>query len=100
MLIRSGKIQFLFWSAFFSVFVFLWIAAVWLQIFVIPDESPKHVPSDAVVLFFLLYGLFALLVMGGTLVSVLVNNRFYRRFFGVMAILMFGSMMIAKSMYG
>jgi len=99
-LIRSGKIQFLFWSAFFSVFVFLWIAAVGLQVFVLPDESPKHVPSDTVVLFFVLYGFLAILVMGGTLVSVLVNNRFYRRFFGMMAMLMFGSMMIAKSMYG
>ncbi len=100
MFIRSGKIQFLFWSAFFSVFVFLWIAAVWFQIFILPEKVPDHVPPDAVVLFFILYGVLALLVMGGTLVSVLVNNRFYRIFFGSMAVVMFGSMMIAKSMYG
>jgi len=58
MLIRSGKMQFLFWAAFFSVMLYLWIIAVGLQTFVLPDEKPMEIPYNVVLLMFLLYGLF------------------------------------------
>ncbi len=100
MLIRSGKIQFLFWTAFFSVLLYLWIVAVGLQTFVLPDEKPMHVPENVIILLFVLYGLLIMAVMAGTLVSVMINNSFYRKFFGMFIIVALGTMLLAKSMFG
>ncbi len=100
MLIRSGKIQFLFWTAFFSVLLYLWIVAVGLQTFVLPDEKPMHVPENVIILLFVLYGLLIMAVMAGTLVSVMLNNSFYRKFFGMFIIVALGTMLLAKSMFG
>ncbi len=69
MLIRSGKIQFLFWTAFFSVLIYLWIVAVGLQTFVLPDEKLMELPQDVVVLMFVLYGFLIIAVLAGTIVS-------------------------------
>jgi len=100
MLIRSGKIQFLFWTAFFSVFVFIWIAWIGLGTFILPDEKPVSIPQDAVVLLFILYGILAVLLMAGTFVSIMINNRFYTKLFGVFVMVAMGTLMYAKSMFG
>jgi len=100
MLIRNGKIQFLFWTAFFSVMVYLWIVWMGIQTFVLPDEMPLEPPQNVIVLMFILYGLLSVMLMAGTVVSVMINNRYYRNFFGVMIFVAFGSLLVAKSMFG
>ncbi len=100
MLVRSGKIQFLFWTAFFSVLLYIWIAAVGLQTFVLPDEKPMELPQDAVVLMFVLYGFLIIALLAGTIVSTMINNKFYRNFFGGMLIVAFVTVLVAKGMFG
>ena len=100
MLVRSGKIQFLFWTAFFSVLLYIWIAAVGLQTFVLPDEKPMELPQDAVVLMFVLYGFLIIALLAGTIVSTMINNKFYRNFFGGMLIVAFVAVLVAKGMFG
>ncbi len=100
MLIRSGKMQFLFWAAFFSVMLYLWIIAVGLQTFVLPDEKPLEIPYDVVLLMFILYGLLAVTAVAGTLVAILIDNRFYRNFFGALMIISLASVIGAKSLFG
>jgi hypothetical protein len=48
MLIRSGKIQFLFWTSFFSVLLYLWIVVISLQTFVLPDEAPMELLQETI----------------------------------------------------
>ena len=100
MLIRSAKIQFLFWTAFFSVLLYLWIVTVGLQTFVLPDEKPMHLPQDTVLLMFVLYGLLALAVVAGTIIAIMINNVFYRKFFGVLVMVALATLLSAKSMFG
>jgi len=100
MLIRSGKIQFLFWTAFFSVMVYLWLIVLGLQTFVLPDEMPLELPQEAVTLMFLLYGLLIVLILAGTIVSAMIDNRFYRKLFGGFIIVAFATFLTAKSMFG
>jgi len=100
MLIRSGKIQFLFWTAFFAVVLYLWIVAVGLQTFVLPDEKPMHVPQDVVLLMFVLYGLLAVAVLAGTIISTMINSRFYQKFFGVFMMVALATLLSVKSMFG
>jgi len=100
MLIRSGKIQFLFWTSFFSVLIYLWIIIIGLQTFVLPDEKPMELPQDVVVLMFILYGFLIIAVLAGTIVSTMINNKFYRNFFGGMLIVAFATVLAAKGMFG
>jgi hypothetical protein len=100
MLIRSGKIQFLFWTAFFSVFLYLWIITVGLQTFVLPDEKPMELPQNIVILMFILYGFLIVAVLSGTIVSTMIDNKFYRNFFGAFIVLAFGTFLLAKGMFG
>jgi hypothetical protein len=100
MLIRSGKIQFLFWMAFFAVMLYLWIVAVGVQTFVLPDERPMELPENAVRLMFLLYGLLTVDILAGTIVSAMINNRYYMRFFGIVLMVAFGTFLTAKGMFG
>lgn len=100
MLIRSGKVQFLFWTAFFAVVLYLWIVAVGLQTFVLPDEKPMHLPQDVVLLMFILYGLLSVAVVAGTIISTMINNRYYQRFFGIFVMLSLATLLGAKSMFG
>jgi len=100
MLVRSGKIQFLFWMAFLAVVLYLWLVAVGLQTFVLPDEKPMHLPQDIVVLLFVLFGLLAVCIVAGTLVAIMVNNTFYRKFFGVFVILALATVLVTKGMFG
>ncbi|KYJ87024.1 hypothetical protein [Sulfurovum riftiae] len=100
MLIRSGKIQFLFWTAFFSVMIYLWIVAIGVQTFVLPDEKPMELPQNAVVLMFILYGLLIISVLAGTIVAAMIDNKFYRNFFGTLLIIAFVTVLAAKSMFG
>lgn len=100
MLVRSGKIQFLFWTAFFSALLYIWIVAVGLQTFVLPDEKQMELPQDAVALMFILYGFLIITVLAGTIVSTMINNKFYRNFFGGMLIVAFVTVLTAKGMFG
>jgi hypothetical protein len=98
--IRSGKIQFLFWTAFFAIILYLWLVAIGLQTFVLPDEKPMHLPQDVVLLMFVLYGLLSLTVVAGTIIAIMVNNAFYRKFFGIFVIVALATLLSAKSMFG
>ena len=100
MLIRSGKIQFLFWTAFFSVILYIWIVTVGLQTFVLPDEKPMELPQNVIILMFILYGLLAVAVVTGTIISTMINNRFYIKFFGVMVIMGLVTLLATKSIFG
>jgi len=97
---RSGKIQFLFWLAFFSVFVYLWLVAVGLQTFVLPKETPTELPQHETILMFLLFGFSILMNLSGTFVAMMIGNRFYIRFFGAMTMILFASLIFAKSYFG
>ena len=100
MLIRSAKIQFLFWTSFFSVLLYVWIVTVGLQTFVLPDIKPTELPEDVIGLMFVLYGLLAVSVLTGTLISTMINNRYYMKFFGIIAMLGLVTLLITKSMFG
>lgn len=100
MLIRSGKIQFLFWTAFFSVMLYLWIVTVGLQTFVLPDEKPMHVPQNVVLLMAILFGMWAVSVVAGTIISTMINNRYYTKFFGIFMIVGLGTLVATRSMFG
>jgi hypothetical protein len=100
MLIRSGKMQFLFWTAFFTVMLYLWIVAVGLQTFVLPDERPMELPHEVIILMFTLYGLLAVALVAGTIVATMIDNGFYRKFFGTFMIITLASLIVAKSLFG
>lgn len=100
MLIRSGKIQFLFWTAFLSLMFYLWMVTVGLQTFVLPDEMPMQVPQNVVLLLFVLYGVLSVLVLTGTIVSTMIDSHFYRKFFGIFVILALFTLLATKSMFG
>ena len=100
MLIRSAKIQFLFWTAFFAVLLYIWIVTVGLQTFVLPDEKLMELPQETVLLMFVLYGLLAVAVVAGTIVSIMINNAFYRKFFGVFVMVALATLLSTKSMFG
>jgi len=97
---RSGKIQFLFWTAFFSILLYLWLAAVGLQTFVLPNEPPMEFPTQVATLMFILFGLLIVTTLAGVVVSMMISNRFYIRFFSGMTIFIFASMVFAKSFFG
>ena len=100
MLIRSGKIQLLFWMAFFSVLLYLWIVSVLLQTFVLPDEKPMEVPQNVVMLMFALFGLLAVGLLGGTVISAMINNRYYIRFFSIFMMLSLATLVAIRSLFG
>jgi len=100
MLIRSAKVQFLFWTAFFSVLLYLWIVTVGLQTFVLPDEKPMEFPEDVILLMFMLYGLLAISVVTGTIISIMINNRVYTKFFGIFVMVALATLLAAKGMFG
>ncbi|WP_373033696.1 hypothetical protein [Sulfurovum sp.] len=100
MLIRSGKIQFLFWTAFFSVVLYLWIVAVGLQTFVLPDEKPMVLPQNVIMLMFVLYILLAVSALAGTIISTMINNKFYIKFFGSIMLVGLATLLAAKGMFG
>ena len=100
MLIRSGKVQFLFWTAFSAVILYLWIVTVGLQTFVLPNEKPMHFSQDVVLLMFVLYGLLAVALLAGTIISAMIDNSFYRKFFGLFMILALATVVVAKSLFG
>ena len=99
-LIRSGKIQFLFWTSFFSILLYLWIITIGLQTFVLPDEKPMALPEEVVRLMFILYGLFIVAVLMGTIVSTMIDNKYYTKLFGAMLIIGFATLLAAKGMFG
>lgn len=100
MLIRSAKIQFLFWTAFFSVLLYVWIVTVGLQTFVLPDIKPMELPENVIGLMFILYGLLALSLLTGTIVSTMINNAYYMKFFGIMVMLGLATLLTTKSIFG
>ncbi len=100
MLIRSGKVQFLFWTAFFALMLYLWLIIIGLQTFVLPDEMPLELPQNVITLMFILYGLFIIVVLAGTVVAAMIDNKFYRKFFGIMIIIGLVSVLAAKGMFG
>lgn len=100
MLIRSGKIQFLFWTAFFSVMLYIWIVTIGLQTFVLPDEKPMELPQEVILLMFVLYGFLAVALVAGTIISTMINNRFYMKFFSIFMMAGLATLLITRSMFG
>jgi len=55
----------------------------------------------SLILVILLYnlGLLIFITLAGVVVSVMIDNKFYRNFFGVVVILLFASLLVAKSLF-
>ena len=49
---------------------------------------------------FVLYGFLALSVLAGTILSTMIDNTFYRKFFGILVMLSLATLLSAKSMFG
>jgi len=98
--IRSARIQFLFWSAFFSIILYLWIVSVGLQTFILPDEKPLEMPQNVIVLLFILYGFLTLTTLAGLVVSTMINNRHYTRLFSGLILLIFATIVLSKGIFG
>ena len=100
MLIRSGKIQFLFWTFFFSVMIYLWIVAAGFQTFILPDKKPMELPQNVIILMFILYGFLTITTLSGMIVSIMINNKRYTRLFSGLIILVFATIMAGKGIFG
>ena len=100
MLIRSGKIQLLFWAAFFSVVLYIWLVTIGLQIFVLPDEKPMEIPQNVVLLMAVIFGFWTVAVLAGTIISTMINNRYYSKFFGTFMIAGLATLVATRSMFG
>jgi len=100
MMHRSGKIQFLFWDFFLSVMFYIWIVAVGLQTFVLPDEPPTEFPGDVIGLMFVLFGFLIIGTLAGNVVAIMIGNKHYTRLFGALTIVAFGTIVAIKGMFG
>jgi len=100
MYIRSPKIQFLFWAAFFSTIIYLWILAIGIQNLVFEDENILNPPQNVTVLLFTLYGILMVLILAGEVVSTMINSKYYQKFFGVMLIFIFATLLFIRSIFG
>lgn len=100
MLIRSGKIQLLFWTAFFSIILYIWLVTVGLQTFVLTDERPMDIPQNVVMLMAVLFGLWAIAVLVGTIISTMINNNYYIKFFSIFMIVGLATLVATRSMFG
>ena len=96
MLMRSGKIRFLFWCSAFALFVYLWIIILGVQAFVFAE----HPSQESVTVIVILYILFIGSVVAGTIVAALIGNRFYISLFGLFAVIALGTILLAKSLWG
>ncbi len=97
---RGGKIQFLFWAMFFAVLLYLWILWVGLQTFVLHEGPRLELPRREITLLFILYGLLVVDLLGGLVVAVMIGNRRYTRYFGGFVLLVFATIVAAKSVFG
>ncbi len=100
MLRRSGKVQFLFWSMFFSILLYLWILWIATRTFLLHEGPMMQLPQQEVTLLFILYGLLVLTTLSGTIVSIMIGNQPYIRRFGAMVIVVFGTIVAAKGIFG
>jgi hypothetical protein len=66
------------------------------QAFVFSD----HASQETVTTLFILYGLLIFTELAGTIVAVLIGNRFYTAFFTTGVMVTFGTLMAAKSIWG
>jgi len=97
---RSGKIQYLFWSFFFSIMIYIWIIAVVLQTFVLPEKAPMQLPTNVISLLFILYGFLIVLTLSGLIISIMIGNTKYSKRFSAMVFIIFGSIIIGKGIFG
>jgi hypothetical protein len=49
---------------------------------------------------FILYGFLIVSTLAGTIVSILINNKFYTKFFGGMVIVVFATIVAGKELFG
>jgi hypothetical protein len=93
MKIRSGKIQFLFWSAFFATIFAVWIGIAEFNLLLFGAEL-----TDATIrLLFTLYFFVAFFSLAGLITATLINNSFYSRFFSFIIFLLFLSLLAIRT---
>ena len=97
---RSGKIQLLFHIFIFAVFLYLWIVMIALQTFILPENPPIEFPKERVGMIFILYGILSVSALAGTVLSIFIGNRRYTRLFGALVIIIFATIVAAKSISG
>jgi len=97
---RSGKIQFLFWSFFFSILLYIWILWIGINTFILNGNTLMKLPSQEVALLFILYGLLSLLTLSGLVVSIMIGNTKYNRRFSAMVLIIFATIITAKGVFG
>ncbi len=100
MIRRSGKMQFLFWTFFFSIIFYLWILWIGIRTFLLNSEELIALPQQETALLFTLYGLLILCTLLGTIVSIMIGNQPYIRRFGFMVILIFATIVASKGIFG
>ena len=96
---RSGKYQFLFWSFFFAVFIYMWIVGIGLYT-LFTNGNSLQLPIKVINLLFLLYGILIVISLAGLLVAIMINNKKYSKRFSGLIFLIFGTIVGAKAIFG
>jgi len=100
MIIRSGKIQYLFWASLFSTLIYIWLISIGIQTFVLNKSDSLNPPTNIIILMFVLAGLSIVLELSGIVISIMIDNKFYRNFFGVLILLSFIALLSTRAIFG
>jgi len=76
------------------------MVTIGLQVFVLPDEKPMQIPQNVVLLLAVLFGLWTVAVLAGTIISTMINNKYYTKFFSIFLIIGLATLVATRSMFG
>ncbi|CAA6828208.1 MAG: Unknown protein [uncultured Sulfurovum sp.] len=71
-----------------------------MQTFVYSDEKPIDIPENTILLLFFMYGLLGVLLLAGTIISTMINNRHYMRFFSIAMMVGLATLLLTKGVFG
>ncbi len=97
---RSNKVQILFWLSFFAIIFYLWLIELGVTNFIFEDKNRLFPPQNVIFLMFTLYALLIIDILIGTFIAIMIANKYYQRFFGILLAISFFSFLIAKGLFG
>jgi len=97
---HSPKKKLLFWFLIVAIFLSLWLLWLGVDVYILRQDPLSHIDESRAVVMATLAVILIVLLVAGLVISTMLGNKRYSRYFSIFIGVLFISLLMVRSIFG
>jgi len=97
---HSPKKKLLFWFFIVAIFIFLWLLWLGVDVYILTKNPLSHIDGSRAIMMATLAVILIVLLVAGLVISTMLGNKRYSRYFSVFIGVLFISLLMVRTIFG